>query len=131
MADILGTKYENDVVTTVTLTPPSQEITWTTFEGVTKTLSTIDHQHISNIYWFMKLVNPDFYDKSTKTLIAGEIDKRFDGELLPYRPLPRFRGEIESLRRKGYLRERVAGAIVEVVVDGEVVGVVAQEKKRL
>jgi len=125
MADILGTKYENDVVTVV---PPKRNIHWTTFEGEKKELSKIDHQHLSNIHWFMKLVNPEFYDKGTKHLIACEIDGRFDGELLPYRPLPRFRGEIESLKNLGYLRERCAGAIVEVVVDGKVVGCVAQEK---
>ena len=116
MADILGTKYENDVVTTVP--------TWMTFEGVRKPVSKIDHQHLSNIHYFMKYINPQFYDTLTRMVIGGELDERFDGKLLPYRPLARNFGEIDTLRKKGWLKSGWNGekSSTLIIIDGVEIG---------
>ena len=96
------------------------EPTWTTFEGVEKSISEIDHQHLSNIYYFMKYVNPSFYDKEVNMLIGMEIDGRFDGKLLPWRPLKRFRGEIEFLRCKRWILRHGNKSLI--VINGKIIG---------
>ena len=97
---------------------------WTTFEGVEKSISEIDHQHLSNIHYFMKYINPGFYNKGIHMLIGGEIDKRFNGKLLPYRALARHFGEIEYLRKKGWLKSGWNGEknSTLIVIDGEEIG---------
>lgn len=119
MADLLGLKHQGDVVTTVT--KRSRSI-WTTFDGVDKRIENLDTQHLCNIHYFMKYVNPEFYDKSTKHLIACEIDRRLDGKLLPYKPLRRFAGEIQYLKQKNWLVDDFMEHKTLVVIDGKVIG---------
>lgn len=119
MADILGTKFKNDVVTVVKKVP-----TWTTFEGVKKPISEIDHQHLSNIMYFIKYINPQFYDTRIRMMIGGEIDKRFDGKLLPYRPLARNFSEIDTLIKNGWLKSGWNGEKQStlIIIDGKEIG---------
>ena len=75
---------------------------WTTFRGKNVDVETIDHQHLSNTYWYCKI----FQNASDSSLAHFEIEanKRFNGQLLPYRPHASYRDEIEYLYKKGYLR---------------------------
>lgn len=123
MADLLGLKHQNDVVT-VTIVPKRNKSIWTTFDGVDSAIENLDSQHLCNIHYFMKYVNPDFYDKSTKHLIACEIDRRLDGQLLPYKPLRRFPAEIAYLKHMGWLFEQ--GNKTLIIINGEIIGQVAE-----
>jgi len=117
MADILGTKYDNDVVTKV-------EPKWRNFEGITKKLSELDHQHLSNIHYFITLMFPKRYDEDIRQMIREEIDKRFDGQLLPYRPLRRFRMEMDRLEARGWLKDSHDGVnpVSIIIFDNKVIG---------
>jgi len=83
------------------------------FEGIT-------HQHLSNIYYWTHVVNPEWYNESVKHKIKVAIDRKFDGELLEYRPLARFKTEMDTLRKRGWLKEYENET--RVVVDGKVIG---------
>lgn len=72
--------------------------TWTTWEGNVKTVEEIDHQHLSNIYWFNIVLYNRIY-----LFVVKELHRRFDGELLPYIPDVRFENEIRSLEKKGFV----------------------------
>ena len=88
---------------------------WKTFDGREVTLQTIDHQHISNVYWFCKI----FYGCSDIVLseVLFEISDRFKGIVLPYHPHPSFTAEHDLLRLKGLVNEKR-----EIVYKGEIVG---------
>lgn len=122
MADLLGIKGGpwREV--------PKREYTkWTTFDGRSANICDLKDQHLCNIHYFMKFVNPDFYDKETKQLIAREIDLRFDGDILEYRPLRRLTGEIEVLREKGMIVEESESGETLVVFEDKVIGRVSDE----
>ena len=124
MADLLGLKHQNDKVTVL---PKREYITWTTFEGETKRICDLEDQHLCNIYYFIEYLNPEFYDAKTKLLIRCEIDKRFDGNPLEYRPLKRFINEIEFLKQKGWLVKDEQEKRTYVVIDGKKIGEVSEE----
>ncbi len=88
---------------------------WTTWEGRRLTVEQIDHQHLSNIYWFNVLLYNRVY-----LFVVEELQKRFNGVLLPYRPDVRFDNEIRSLDKKGFLFE--GGRLIQYngVVIGEI-----------
>lgn len=78
---------------------PTINDTWTDFRGRKKLLSEIDHQHLSNIYWFHRIVfgmNMDWVLEISK--------ERFNGQLLSYRPHVDFFQEYEYLKRHDHLR---------------------------
>ena len=128
MADLLGLKYRNDVMTRVT---KRSKVIWTTFDGVKIKVEDLDSQHLCNIHYFMKYVNPGFYDKSIKHLIACEIDRRLDGNLLPYKPLRRFAGEINYLKQKNWLVEDRENNKTLVIIDGEIIGEVDESTEKI
>ena len=128
MADLLVLKHQVDVVTTVT---KRNSNIWTTFDGVDKRVENLDTQHLCNIHYFMKYVNPDFYDESIKHLIACEIDRRLDGNLLPYKPLRRFAGEINYLKQKNWLVEDRENNKTLVIIDGEIIGEVDESTEKI
>lgn len=118
MADLLGTKHEGDIVRAVNVT--RDNFSWTNFDGVTKGIKDLDVQHLSNIYYFIKYLAPEYYSDKTVNLFNEEIDIRLDGIPLPYKPLRSFSREIEVLRLKGYLKE-VEGKTL-IFVDGREIG---------
>lgn len=65
---------------------------WTTFRGTTLEIGTIDHQHLSNIYWYHKLVH-----NIEHVWVLDEIRNRFNGQLMPYSPHIDFTPEIHQL----------------------------------
>jgi hypothetical protein len=54
---------------------------WTTADGRRRKFSSIGHQHLSNIYWFNKVLN-----QYVHTDILEELEFRFKGKILPWRP---------------------------------------------
>jgi len=88
---------------------------WTTWEGRRLTVDQIDHQHLSNIYWFNVLLYNRVY-----LFIVEELQKRFNSVLLPYRPDVRFDNEIRSLDKKGFLYEGGRLIMYNGVVIGEI-----------
>jgi hypothetical protein len=100
---------------------------WGSFNGKTHTVETMDHQHISNIVWYYKLLVSATRRESTLNLIMSEIQRRFDGEVLPYKPMDSFKMEIDALRRKGYIQNN--GLNEDIVVDGEKIGQVIKGTK--
>ena len=79
-------------------------MTWKTFQGKTASFNTIDHQHLSNCYWFAKIIFG--YEETDLHLIeiSNKLEERFNGQLLPYRPHVNFKMEIDELNKKGFLR---------------------------
>ncbi len=82
---------------------------WTTFKGKRVSLATIDHQHLSNCYWFNRILfNTPVGDFHLLTILS-ELAERFNGQLLPYRPHIQFTWEIENLREGGYVHVNYTG----------------------
>lgn len=72
--------------------------TWTTFNGREIVPENLDHQHLSNIYWYYKLVV-----EVEHTWVLDVIRERYNGQLLPYAPHVDFTSEIQHLEQKGFL----------------------------
>jgi hypothetical protein len=96
---------------------------WGTWDGRSLTLGELEHQHLSNIYWFNVVMHNRVY-----TFAINELEKRFNGILLAYRPDIRFDHEITKLEKKGLLvwnRDKSHG---HVVLNGNVIGEVLANK---
>ena len=71
---------------------------WKTWNGKLKLIGEIDHQHLSNIYWFHLIM----WDKKYIWALE-EIKSRFNGQLLPYKPHIDFKDEINWLESHGMI----------------------------
>jgi hypothetical protein len=96
-----------------------REATRITFDGRAIKYSKLKHQHLSNIYWFNTVIHNrgHYFD----TALIGELDERFDSKILDYKPLKNFVGEINDLRRSGYLKTTKDGREI-IIFNGEKVG---------
>jgi hypothetical protein len=88
------------------------EIVWTKGNGKKRKLGTMSHQHLSNIYWFLKV----FHDgnpmaKRTMNMVKDVIDYRFETGIKPWKPLP-IPGEIKLLKSHKYCNVYSDGTIV-------------------
>lgn len=68
---------------------------WTTVEGVRIPFSQVTHQHWSNIYWYHKVFQdiPGMAPHSMENTVVRaelEITQRFDGKILPWKPIFEF-----------------------------------------
>jgi hypothetical protein len=92
-----------------------------TFDGRTIDFSEMSHQHLSNCVWFNRIqinfaaynynkgkISDDTTDDALFVMYLEQqrvkpyikvIDERFDGEILPYRPLTSFPQEIEMVKK--------------------------------
>lgn len=59
---------------------------WVTFKGKKVSSDTIDHQHLSNCYWYLLVIHAVPTDHSMMIGIKEKLAERFNGQLLPYRP---------------------------------------------
>lgn len=103
----------------------SKEFVWTTWDGVKKKISEIDHQHLSNIIYFMEYVNPN-YSYSVKFTMTAELFSRFDGVMLPYRPIGTYKPEIDYLRESGYLVKNDLHNHYDIIIFGKKIGVYSE-----
>lgn len=95
---------------------------WTTFYNLTIDICELSHQHLSNIIYYHELVlnirvNPN---------IVLEIEKRFGGIILSYKPLISFSEEIKQLQLKGYTSGQPNS---DIIVDGKWVGKIEYDGK--
>lgn len=104
------------------------EIDWMTFEGQIHKLSEIDHQHLTNIYYWTHYLHPEWYADTVKYRIKITIDQRFDGELLDYKPLRRFKDEMKLLELRGWLCEDDEYFRTNVIINGKMVGYVDETR---
>ena len=93
-----------------------KEFTWGTADGRRLKLEEIDDQHLSNIYWFQRILM-DY----THPAIKDEIFKRFKKPIpLPFKPLP-IKGEIDALK------DYIVGT--DILFEGVVIGTISHLKK--
>lgn len=93
----------------------------TTFDGRTIPYNEMTHQHLSNWYWYNKIIlgnKPEAIQP-----LMDEIEERFDGEILNYRPHKKFYSEIGFLFSKGYLKPTG-----EIYYEGEKIGELQKEE---
>ncbi len=74
------------------------QFSWTTFQGKQVSFDTVDHQHLSNLIWYWKVL----HDLDVTDAIA-KLSERFNGQLLPYRPHVDFKYEIDALKDRGMI----------------------------
>jgi len=74
---------------------------WTTFNGRVVTIEEIDHQHLSNIFWYFKIVIGDLTHLPSE--LTKVLNSRFNGQLMEYRPHLQFENEIKFLEDHGML----------------------------
>lgn len=96
-------------------------LSWRSFDGSTRTIGELDHQHLCNIYYFMKYTSDVPYDAITINIINNELANRFGDVLLPYKPLKRFKLEMDLLSKKGYLQPNG-----DIIVNGDWIGKVEE-----
>lgn len=89
---------------------------WGTYDGRIISMEKMDHQHMSNIHFYVNVTCPEFYDDKIRKFILGWLIRRFAGVILPYRPVPEFKFEKGRLQSKGYLKDK------DVVVGGQKIG---------
>ena len=92
-----------------------KDVKWTTFSGQKLSVSEMCHQHLSNILWYNIIIMG--YSPSEVTNLAQpgravdrhdvvmeQINLRFGGEILPYRPSYKFNYEIDRLEAMGLVK---------------------------
>lgn len=89
------------------------KLKWKTFRGKEVSLDTVDHQHLSNCYWYQKVIlNVEHKDLS---FIIDMLEERFNGQLLPYRPHLQFKLEITFLEEGGYIKLESLGSMIRKI----------------
>ena len=89
---------------------------WRTYDDRVVPMETMDHQHMSNIHFYINVTCPEFYDNDIREWITAWLVRRFAGVILPYRPVCEFAFEKARLQSKGYLKGD------DVVVEGQKIG---------
>lgn len=74
---------------------------WSTFDGQKLKPTEICQQHLSNIYWYMVVIMKFGRDEFSWVML--ELKRRFNGQMLPYRPHTEFKEEIQTLADNGML----------------------------
>ncbi len=98
---------------------------YTTYDKKVIEFDDIDHQHLSNIYWYNKVC----LNRSDLNLshVTKSIDLRFNGIVLPYRPLERFKDEVEYLDRNRMLIWNTDKTKADVIYGDKIVGIYETE----
>jgi hypothetical protein len=78
-------------------TSEKKEATWETYDGRSIPISQLDDQHLSNCFWFSTVMWEEPHH-----LIIQEVEKRFGGKPLEWKPLP-VPNEINWLRSLGMI----------------------------
>lgn len=86
-----------------------------TFDNKTIDETEMEHQHLSNRYWFDKIF---WHQENTDCIRVAK--ERFNGQLLPYRPCVRFKQELIDLYKKGMLKAASATHFIIHYQDNEI-----------
>lgn len=87
-----------------------------TYDGRVIEYSNLSQQHLSNIIWFNKI----FWNDDESPLEKEELNKRFEGKRLPYKPSKEFEDEIKYLEAIGCIKEKNGKELIWF--DGAVIG---------
>jgi len=87
-----------------------------TYDGRVIDYSNLSQQHLSNIIWFNKI----FWNDDESPLEKEELNKRFEGKRLPYKPSKEFEDEIKYLEAIGCIKEKNGKELIWF--DGAVIG---------
>ena len=71
-------------------------IGWQTYDGRQILKDNISHQHLSNIYYYTHFTMAEYYPDAIRKLVIEWLHERFNGVILPYKPVPEF--EFERVR---------------------------------
>lgn len=74
---------------------------WETIDGMVTPRGKLPHGHLSNIYYYTHFVYPQLYDDMTRNDVKKELDARFEGMPLPYKPY--YDWEIALLKNRGWV----------------------------
>lgn len=97
---------------------------WNTADGLKIAFCDLDQQHLSNILWFKEVVNKRTrYNCSTHFELGLELEKRFNGSRLPWRPLPVL-DEIDYLKKSGLVDNsgNIIGTFETGLFNGKIIG---------
>lgn len=84
---------------------------WTNALGQKRKLGTMGHQHLSNIYWFLKVFHSESpIGRKTMSMIKDVLDYRFNS-IKSWRPLP-IPGEIDLIKSHKYCNVYSDGTII-------------------
>ena len=89
-----------------------------TFENKNVDTTEIDQQHLSNIFWYQKII----CEVTPPTYITDELKLRFDGKILPYKPKSTFKGELLALESLGLLRWNETKDRADIFYKNEIIG---------
>lgn len=93
---------------------------YTSFNGKKTNLDEMEHQHLSNIYWFNRILNN--VQPHRLSFVTNIIDSKFAGEILPYKPHPDFSGEVDRLDQLGLFKWDADRTEAEIWYEGKKVG---------
>ncbi len=93
---------------------------WVTHNGVSVSIDEIDHQHLSNLYWYAEVV----CQVPALKEVVDRINVEFGGQYLPYKPKSTFKLEIDFLESRGYLSWKESDGIryADIIYGGHVIG---------
>lgn len=89
---------------------------WGSWDGKVQVLKYIDHQHLSNIHYYMNLVHPEHHEKYLKKMVRDLLYEKHGG-ILPYTPCREFAYERIRLLDLGYLDRHG-----DIIVHGHKIG---------
>lgn len=98
-------------------------IIWQDFNGNKKEVHELSHAHLSNIIHFITHILSADSGNNTLPVMKLELERRFDGKLLPY--TPRMQVEWEILNGKNMLE--FSDRSVVIVKNGVIIGSVTTE----
>ena len=75
---------------------------WGTVDGDWVEKDCLSHDHLSNIYYYVNFIYREGYPDETRQLIQKELDDRFEGTPLPYKPF--YDWELQYIKHKGMVK---------------------------
>lgn len=84
----------------------------------------IDHQHLSNCWWFIKVFGENSEaEKYTLEVIKRQLLDRFNGQLMPYHPHIQNKGEIKALEAQGMVfQDPSEHNAFDIIFEGKKIG---------
>lgn len=89
---------------------------WGTVDGRWINYENIDHQHASNIFYYVSFIAKNIYPDWTRRAIRNLLEDRFGGEKLPYDPY--YDWEKTLIKNKGLVDKDN-----KIIVDGIEIGI--------
>lgn len=87
---------------------------WMTYDGRFVKLEDLDHSHLTNSYWYLRI-----FSGIIPTNIVEVLEKKYNGELLDY--TPRIREEKEYLEKSGMVMIGIGGC-KNIMFEGKKIG---------